>query len=492
MSGMSPGLLERLRDALLKSEQFNSDDDIRVLFRTDARLAQWQHQVPQATTPANRVDRIIGAFFDKQNAAQQNAVVLLLYALADLTPEGDARHREFLDLGRDLEQSAIAAQLTAEIKEQKLDKQGIVLPLWLKVLLPISLITLAMIVYLVLRTPPGLPVDGYTPPNPNRLQPLGSPDLAILKLALADQNGENAGLWVAAQAPLSETVGLYWLRYPWESHKTLEPKYQTDGQLMDMEVDCKGNVWLALYEPSGVRVYNPKSGEDATFLDRSTTGEWLSKNTTYALASRCLADGSVEMWLGREGVHTLRYNQDYPRVEDILFVPWAEDAVYSVTNPLTDVRDLYYNHANQTLWGVSGIERMIFQFPFTGLQTPGTIFLNQPTLWTLSGGEDGSVWVTGENGLTQVQPDRSQKDQRSPYALYIAVDREGQVIWLGNRCPEGTGDECWPLAWYQQGMEDPVPITLPDRKEVRGILIDAQGVVWIGTEKGLVYYTAKK
>lgn len=492
MSGVNPELLDRLRAALLNSGQFYSDDNARVLFQTDARLAQWRHQVPQSATPANRVDRIIGAFFDKQNVAQQNALVLLLHALVDLTPEGDARHREFLNLAHELEQTAIAAQLAGEIKAQKLDKQGIALPLWLKILLPISLLTLAMIVYLVLRASPGPPAEGYTPPNPNRLQPIGPSDLAVRKLALAYKDEAVTGLWVAAQAPLSETVGLYWLLYPWESHKTLESVYQTAGQLMDMEVDCKGNVWLALYEPSGVRVYSPASGTDTTVLDKTTTGGWLSKDTTYAVASRCLEDGSVEVWLGREGVHTLRYDQAYPTLDNVVLIRAEEDAVYSISQALTNIQDLYYDRANQILWGLNAGKQTIFRSPFAGLQAPAVVPVNQPALWALDGGEDGSVWVIGENGLSHIQTDGSQTEQSALYAACLTVEPDGQTVWLGNDCSEGVSDTCWPLAWYQRGMDFPVSITLSNRQEVRSLLNDGQGVVWIGTEKGLVYYTAKK
>ncbi len=489
MAGIETGLLYRARKTLLNSGQFHSDADVRALFN-DMRLAQWQHQVPAAATSAQRVDRIIGALFNKQDSEQRNALVLLLNALEDITPSGDTRQQELRDLASDLEQSTVAMQLAVEIKANKLDKTGIIFPLWLKILLPISLLTLGLIVFLVMERIS--PSSHYTPPNPNRLQSFGPPDLNVDKLALAQQNGETTGLWIAARVLVSETASLYEWRYPWEKQKTLEPVYPLSGRLMDLEVDCKGNVWLALETPPGVRVYNPASGADTTFLDKNTTNAWLQKSTVYALASRCREDGNVEVWLGREGVHTLRYAQDYPRVADILFVPPEEDAVYATTRALTDVRDLHYDRTNQTLWGLSSRERTVFQIPLGSLQKPSTLLVNQPALWALDGGEDGSVWVTGENGLSHIQPDGHQQDQPGPYAWRIAVDPQGQTIWLGNRCSADTGETCWPLAWYQQGMDAPVSIPLSDRKEVYGIVIDAQGVVWIGTEKGLIYYTAKK
>ncbi|HOU12376.1 MAG TPA: two-component regulator propeller domain-containing protein [Anaerolineae bacterium] len=489
MTGIETGLLYRLRATLLNSKQFYSDADVRVLFN-DRRLAQWQYLIPEAANPTQRVDRVIGVFFNKQDEKQCNALVLLLYVLEDAMPLGDARRQELHALARELEESAVAMQLATEVKAHKLDKTGIVFPLWLKILLPISLLTLGLIVFLVIGRIS--PASHYTPPNPNRLQSFGPSDLNVDKLALAQQNGETTGLWIAAHAPTSETASLYELRYPWEKQKTLEPVYPLSGQLMDMEVDCKGNVWLALETPPGVRVYNPTSGADTTFLDKTTTNGWLQKSTVYALASRCREDGSVEVWLGREGVHTLRYAQDYPRMADILFVSPKEDAVYATTRALTDVLDLHYDRPNETLWGLSGRERTVFQVPLGSLQKPSTLLVNQPMLWALGGGEDGSVWVTGENGLSHIEPDGRQQDQLGPYAWRIAVDPHGQTMWLGNRCSADTSKTCWPLAWYQRGMDAQVPVPLSDRKEVRSIVIDTQGVVWIGTEKGLIYYASKK
>ena len=495
MTGIGAGLLHRLREVLLNSGQFNSDADIRVLFRTDARLAQWRHQIPEATTPAHRVNRIIGTLFNAQDEAQQNALVLLLYALADLTPEHDARRTEMLGLAHELERSDSAVQLAIAIKAQKLDKTGLVFPLWLKVLLPISLLTLGLIMFLVI-THPGArpPQNSYPIPNPNRLQPLGDPDLHIRKLALAFEHDTVVGLWIAVGTNEPEITTLYWLSYPWENHKTLEQHHETPGELMDMTIDCKGNVWLALADPSGVRVYNPMSGVETLLLDVDTTGGWLQKNTVYALASRCRENGDVEVWLGREGVHTLRYAQAYPSLDNVILTPWEDDPVYALTQVLTNIRALHYDRANQTLWGMNGSQPLLFQFPFSSLRTPDVLRLNQPALWALSGGgsDEGSVWVMGEGGLSHVRPDGSQTEQLSHYASTLAVAPDGQSVWMGHYCPEGASDTCWPLAWYHQGMDFPAEIALPNRKEVRSLLIDKQGIVWIGTDKGLIYYTAKK
>ena len=103
---LPPGLAKRLNDALLRSAAFDSDADLlRTLF-TDARLAPWRNHIPDNTpTRAARVNALIHTLYDKANATGDNALVLLLYVLADHTNSADALHGSLRALAADLERT---------------------------------------------------------------------------------------------------------------------------------------------------------------------------------------------------------------------------------------------------------------------------------------------------------------------------------------------------------------------------------------------------
>jgi len=87
MPSLSPSLQTRLRNALLKCAPFGSNDALRAVF-SDARIAAWKSNVPEAATPALRVSFLISQFMDAWNAEGQNALALFLCALNDSLDHG--------------------------------------------------------------------------------------------------------------------------------------------------------------------------------------------------------------------------------------------------------------------------------------------------------------------------------------------------------------------------------------------------------------------
>ncbi|MBN1876441.1 MAG: CHAT domain-containing protein [Anaerolineae bacterium] len=87
MPSLPPSLQARLRNTLLKCAPFGSNDALRVVF-SDARLAAWQHNVPEASNPASRVSFLVSQFMDAWDANGQNTLGLFLCVLSDLPERG--------------------------------------------------------------------------------------------------------------------------------------------------------------------------------------------------------------------------------------------------------------------------------------------------------------------------------------------------------------------------------------------------------------------
>jgi hypothetical protein len=104
MPGIPSDLNPRLRNALLECEQFESDRQLRSIFKTSEYLKPWHRNIPEADSLTGRVDLIIGYLVDKYSSkTQQNALVLLLLALSRLIDKEDERHQQLADLAIELE-----------------------------------------------------------------------------------------------------------------------------------------------------------------------------------------------------------------------------------------------------------------------------------------------------------------------------------------------------------------------------------------------------
>ncbi|WP_217481660.1 hypothetical protein [Nostoc sp. TCL240-02] len=112
MAGIPPQLLNRLRQALLECEQFESDRDLRAIF-TYEPLRPWHSSLPQAQSRTSRVDNLIAFLVNKHRSdTKENALVLFVRLLSELLDEVDERHQQLADLALELERAIISSTAT--------------------------------------------------------------------------------------------------------------------------------------------------------------------------------------------------------------------------------------------------------------------------------------------------------------------------------------------------------------------------------------------
>ena len=101
MSGLDQTLLNRLRQLLLKCDEFHSPRLLYAVMGT-APLAPWQTGLPSADAVSTRVDLTIHYLSDKRHINGESALVLLLQVLAERYAEQDERHKALLGLANEL------------------------------------------------------------------------------------------------------------------------------------------------------------------------------------------------------------------------------------------------------------------------------------------------------------------------------------------------------------------------------------------------------
>lgn len=105
MAGIPANLMQRLKTTLLRCGPFDDDGSLRAIF-ADARINQWRNTLPNATSPADRVQRTIDHLSARYNRQGENALVLLLRVLCEYTPVDDQCCQEFAAFAAELEQYA--------------------------------------------------------------------------------------------------------------------------------------------------------------------------------------------------------------------------------------------------------------------------------------------------------------------------------------------------------------------------------------------------
>lgn len=249
--------------------------------------------------------------------------------------------------------------------------------------------------------------------------------------------------------------------------------------------DCHQNLWLLLGE-YGVMVYRPATGVLSPQLIDETMQSWLQVSTTpyiIAITSRCLADNQVELWLGRRGLQTIRYQGEVPgSTADLVLVEPEDDALYQASQELKNVRALAYNEANETL-AAATLDGTLLTFSFRGIQPPRVKHYDDQ-LWSLAYTSQQNLWVGGETFVYSAQGSANSlataDNQSFGRAIALAADQEW--VWFGDRCD----DKCLPLGVLVDGQV--IPVSIGRDKEVRAITIDTQATIWIGTERSLFFY----
>jgi len=110
-----------VRDTLLDCEAFESDHQLAALF-ADGRIHPWRHLVPNAGSPAERVEATIKALYDQFNQAGQNALELLVELLRDIKDPQDRCHQDLADLAEELAVGGVELPLYEPLRNNYLQR----------------------------------------------------------------------------------------------------------------------------------------------------------------------------------------------------------------------------------------------------------------------------------------------------------------------------------------------------------------------------------
>jgi adenylate kinase family enzyme len=102
---ISPNLNTRLREILLRCDEFKTDDALETVF-VDERISEWAAALPEANSDSMRVQATIEYLTERRNTKGENALVLFLRVIYDPISPNDALHQQLKTLADELEQSA--------------------------------------------------------------------------------------------------------------------------------------------------------------------------------------------------------------------------------------------------------------------------------------------------------------------------------------------------------------------------------------------------
>ena len=324
------------------------------------------------------------------------------------------------------------------------------------------------------------------PPDPAGLQAIhDSHGLTITAVAAS-----SSWLWIGVQK--GEQYFLYKADSTKKSQTTMEPVLPVEARIDQLIVDCQGNLWLLLKD-LGTKAYDPATRQMSELLNRQTSDGRLSKSTMYAIATRCLPTTEVEVWLGRQGVYTLRYQDTVTSSLAERLLPVAEDRVYADTKSLTEVRALL--HTAQMLWVIDHQGQQLLGLSPDGMTKPQTVTLDDPP-WSL--GSDpavGDLWIGADDHLFHMRQGKMKEaillapEQSVEHILRASVLAvNGDYIWIGDSCTDDSGLPCCPLANYVIGTDAPRCFG-PNLTSVNDLFLDEQHTLWIATDNGLFLFS---
>lgn len=327
-------------------------------------------------------------------------------------------------------------------------------------------------------------------PNPNKFEFVeASKGIAITALAVAGDT-----LWIGGE--VNGTFSLYRADARQQATLSLESVGQVRqrisvlaanadgnnaGRINRIAVDCKGNLWLLLNQV-GVLVYQPTTQRLETLLNKVSPAGWLTANTMTSMAFRCNENGTVDVWLGREGVHALRYQADYPDLDSILR---DTDEVYANSRDLVAVRALGYVPETKRLWIVDWSSPIRAISP-EGVLTPRPLDKAGTAWLSLSIAPDQTIWVGGVGRLLRIRGEQTDIFSVPSIKQVNSIWADHRWVWIGEQCVDVL---CQPLWYCQPRSGSCSPIPERNRKEVTAITIDSRKIRWFGTENGLIVYS---
>lgn len=103
MPGIPAPLYNRLSEALSKCDQFESNEELRSLFKGYALLSPWANSLPQANSTAQRLTLVIGFLVEQyRNDTKENVLVILVRLLSQTVDPVDSRHQTLSELADEL------------------------------------------------------------------------------------------------------------------------------------------------------------------------------------------------------------------------------------------------------------------------------------------------------------------------------------------------------------------------------------------------------
>ncbi|MBA3534602.1 MAG: hypothetical protein H0T73_22010 [Ardenticatenales bacterium] len=101
--GLSSDLTGRIRETMLRCGPFRGTNDLSAIF-VDSRISAWRYLVPEAGNEFGRAMALIAALYEQENTTGENALVLLLRVLSDLSGAGTGCRGKLAALADELAQ----------------------------------------------------------------------------------------------------------------------------------------------------------------------------------------------------------------------------------------------------------------------------------------------------------------------------------------------------------------------------------------------------
>lgn len=401
---------------------------------------------------------------------------------------------QFIDItGRSADFSAIMGTLIKNMRADKIVRKRSVYAVRGGVLAVLAIIVGIVIALL-------LPGKSVSPPNGRDFRPVtGTDGKHVIAL-----DGYDDLLWFIVQDPDSNEKELFWL--DGSQGNTAQPtrvgtlEYTEDEQVVaDMEADCAGYVWISIYN-IGVIVFDQAGNQPLGVLDKTIWLDTWGQNLTtiYGIESRCVGepdDQTVEVWFGREGVHSLTYP-----VSDITAYalrPAADDAVFRKTQAIkNDSGEIAQVDAMALAGNILWIKQATDPLTILAVNVDNTTqsarfddFKSSAFFQSVTSAVDGGAWISIDISLEkyQVDADTAVEVVSLPVAITGKSLAEGNGwVWIGNTCAAGGQSrltDCTALIVMADGALHTVEDL--DIDDTNAILVDENGV-WLATDSGLL------
>lgn len=101
LKGIDPHLLNKLKEVLLICAPIHSDNSLRTIF-VDSRISQWHATIPEASSPQDRVEKLVHFLIQEKDSSDNNGLVLFLSCLSERINQDNKCSYELERLSSDL------------------------------------------------------------------------------------------------------------------------------------------------------------------------------------------------------------------------------------------------------------------------------------------------------------------------------------------------------------------------------------------------------